>query len=153
MTPTLPIKPALIDDRILIGELVGEKLLAGRRRKLFTTSYFYFRACRAFVLGGSGKLSGPFQRLDAEQRYAAMGRMLRLPESIGLPDSRGLVPLMVEVQGRHPRLNVLNTEAAAAALLLDAELLLTRPTANGQLAEVLDSERINWQFAELPGSG
>jgi hypothetical protein len=60
---------------------------------------------------------------------------------------------MVEVQGRHPRLNVLNTEAAAAALLLDAELLLTRPTANGQLAEVLDSERINWQFAELPGSG
>ncbi len=82
-----------------------------------------------------------------------MGQMLRLPERIGLPDSRDLVPVMVEVQGRHPRLNALNTEAAAAALLLGAELLLTRPTANGQLADVLDSERITWQLADIPGSG
>ena len=76
--------------------------------------------------------------------------MLALPEDIGLPDPRVLVPVMVEVQRRHAQLNVLNTEAVAAALLLKARLVLTAPTAHGQLAAVLSTEPIAWQLVELP---
>ena len=34
--------------------------------------------------------------------------MLTLPEDVGLPDSRQLVPVMVGVDRRHPNLSVLN---------------------------------------------
>ena len=51
--------------------------------------------------------------------------MLALPDDIGLPEPRLIVPVMVDVQRRHPGLNVLNTEAAAAALLLGAKMVLS----------------------------
>jgi hypothetical protein len=57
---------------------------------------------------------------------------------------------MAEVQRRHPILNVLNTEAAAAALLLGAKMLLSPSTANRQLERVLPEEHIPFQTVELP---
>jgi hypothetical protein len=56
---------------------------------------------------------------------------------------------MVDIQRRHPHLNLLNTEAVAAALLLNARLALSAPTAHGQLAEVLEVEGIKWSVVEL----
>jgi hypothetical protein len=50
----------------------------------------------------------------------------------------------------HPRLNVLNTEATAAALLLPARLLLNSASAAGQLGVVLPAENIPFQTVELP---
>jgi hypothetical protein len=76
--------------------------------------------------------------------------MLALPDDVGLPDPRQIVPIMAEVQRRHPSLNVLSTEAAAAALLLDTKMLLSPPTANGQLGRVLPAERIAFQTVDLP---
>ena len=130
--------------------LVGERVPVGRNPELSTTSYFSFRACRAVALGVGGHLSGPFERLEPEYRTAAIEHLLALPEEIGLPDPRQLVPVMVEVHSRHPHLNLLNTEAVAAALLLNARMLLTPPTASGQLAKVLTDEDISFMAVELP---
>jgi hypothetical protein len=102
------------------------------------------------IAGAGGRLSGPFEGLDRERRDAALERMLALPEDIGLPDPRLIVPVMVDVQRRHPHLNVLNTEAAAAALLLDAKMVLGLPTANGQLGPVLSAENIEFDTVDLP---
>jgi hypothetical protein len=112
--------------------------------------YFYFRACRAVVAGVGGHLSGPFEHLDRDRRAAALEQMLTLPDDVGLPDSRQLVPVMVGVHRRHPNLSVLNTEAAAAALMLGAKMVLGPPTASGQLAAVLPIEDITFQMVDLP---
>jgi hypothetical protein len=146
----LPVSPLLIDDRVLVALVAGERLPITRRAQVFTTSYFYFRACRAVVVGLGGHLSGPFKDLDPDRRTAALGQLLTLPDEVGLPDPRGLVPVMVEVQRRHPTLNVLNTEAAAAALMLEASMVLSPPTAAGQLAAVLPLESIASRTVDLP---
>jgi hypothetical protein len=76
--------------------------------------------------------------------------MLALPDDVGLPEPRLIVPVMVKVQRRHPGLNVLNTEAVAAALLLGARMVLSAPTAQGQLQAVLPDEGIAFQTVDLP---
>ncbi|HUF31686.1 MAG TPA: hypothetical protein VMN58_00585 [Acidimicrobiales bacterium] len=140
-------RPALLlDDRLLI-----EELLVGLDRpgELHTTAYWYYRACRAAVVGAGGQLSGPFTDLgDAHQR-AAISSLLVLRDDIGLPDPRSTVPRMAELAERHPRLNLLNLEAAASALVLGATVLLSTQASEGVLPRVLDAERIPWQTAEL----
>lgn len=115
------------------------------RAGLFTTSYWYYRACRAAVVGGSGQLSGPFARLAVDEQAAAIGAMLVLPEDIMLPDPRSLVPAMVTMHQRHPQLNIMNLEAAAAASLLEARVLLSARASEGVLPQVLDAEGLPWK--------
>jgi hypothetical protein len=146
----LPSKAILLDDRVLVALLIGERLPLVRNAARFTTSYFYFRACRAVVAGAGGQLSGPFERLEPERRVAALQRMLALPDDVGLPDPRTLMPEMVHVQQRHPHLNILNTEAVAAAVLLGARMMLTPATLAGQLGAVIPAERIRFQTVDLP---
>jgi hypothetical protein len=146
----LPSKNVLLDDRVLVGLLVGEDLPIANRAVCFTTMYFYFRACRAVVAGVGGHLSGPFERLDPNRRVAALDQMLTLPDDVGLPNPRQLVPVMLNVHRRHPNLGILNAEATAAALMLEAKMVLSRPTANGQLASVLPDEGITFQTVDLP---
>ncbi len=71
--------------------------------------------------------------------------MLRLPEEIGLSWPRHVVPIMVTVAGRHPRLNVLNLEAIAAALWLRATVWLSPEGASGILPDVLSAEDLAWE--------
>mgnify|MGYP000892792517 CR=1 FL=1 len=140
----------LIDDRLLIDEiLVG---LPGRRPTgpLSTTSYWYYRACRASVAGGAGHLSGPFAALPLGQRGDAIHRLLALPDHIDLPEPRQLVPVMAELARRHDRLNLLNLEAVAAASIADATVWLSSPAAAGVLPAVLESEGIRWREVRLP---
>ena len=145
----MPTNSVLIDDRLLVAHLTGERLLTPRSRaRLVTTQYWYFRACRAAVLGAAGALSGPFARLDPAHQADAITAMLRLPEDIGLPEPRSLVPVMVDMADRHPRLNLLNLEAAAWARLLDARVLLSPPAAAGVLPPALDAEGIAWTVHE-----
>jgi hypothetical protein len=146
----LPYRPLLLDDRVLVALLVGERLRITRGAERFTTSYFWFRACRAVVAGAGARLSGPFDRLEPGHRASALQHMLALPDDVGLPEPRLIVPVMVDVQRRHPGLNVLNTEAAAAALLLGAKMVLSPPTARGQLEAVLPIEHIGFQTVDLP---
>jgi len=75
--------------------------------------------------------------------------MMALPDDVGVPDPRLIVPVMVDVQRRYPTLNVLNTEAAAAALLLGAKMLFSPATAGGQLEAVLRTENVPFQTVDL----
>jgi len=74
---------------------------------------------------------------------------LALPADVSLPDPRALVPEMAALHQRHPGLNLLNTEAAAAAVLLDARVLLSPRAAAGILPSVLTAERVAWRTVEI----
>lgn len=140
--------PIILDDRLLIeGLLVGVR--KPRRSALFTTAYWYYRACRAAVLGGGGHLAGPFGALGAPEQEQALLSLLDLREDISLPDPRSTVPLMADLARRHPRLNLINLEAAAAGQSLDATLWLSRESAVGVLTGVLDQEGIEWQVVAI----
>jgi hypothetical protein len=133
----------VLDDRLLIEELlVG---LERRGARLHTTTYWYYRACRAAVAGAGGHLSGPFGDLTEVEQQRAIASMLQLPEDIGLPRPRHLVPIMVGVVGRHPRLNLLNLEAVATAHLLQATIWLSPQGATGMLPDVLGAEDLSWE--------
>ncbi len=136
----------VLDDRLLIEELlVG----LGEQGELHTTTYWYYRACRAAVAGAGGHLSGPLLGLDERRQAAAIRSLLVLPDTIGLPDPRSTVPVMAELSERHPRLNVLNLEAAATGLVLGATMLLSTEATRGVLPEILDAEHISWRTVEI----
>lgn len=141
-----PLPDVVLDDRLLIEELlVG----LGRLGERHTTTYWYYRACRAAVGGAGGHLSGPFLGLDAAHQATAIRSLLALPASIGLPDPRATVPVMAELSERHPRLNLLNLEAVATGLLLDATMLLSNETSLGVLPEILEAENLKWRAVNI----
>ncbi|MGH9092228.1 MAG: hypothetical protein ACRDZR_12765 [Acidimicrobiales bacterium] len=137
----------VLDDRLLIEELLVGLDRPGAR--LHTTASWYYRACRASVAGAGGCLSGPFLDVPAEEQERAIASMLQLPEGIGLPPPRQVVPLMVAVAGRHPALDLLNLEAVATAHWLQAVVWLSPPGAAGILPGVLDAEAVRWQEVRL----
>jgi hypothetical protein len=143
-----PRRRVLVDDRLLI-----EQLLVGGLRVpaagMCTTMYWYYRACRAAVAGAGGHLSGPFERLAADQQRRAILTLLELPEAVALPDPRVVVPMMAQVATRHPHLNLLNVEAVAAARALSARVWLSQQSAAGVLPGVLDSEGIEWRTIDI----
>jgi hypothetical protein len=143
----MPEQRLILDDRLLI-----EELLVGLARggDLHTTAYWYYQACRAAVVGAAGHLSGPFVGLDPSQQAAAIRSLLVLRDGIDLPDPRATVPVMAELSERHPRLNLLNLEAAASARVIEAAVLLSSRAANGILPTVLDAEGISWEIVDLP---
>lgn len=114
---------------------------------MFTTQYWYYRAARAAVAGGSGELSGPFAALPAEDQARAIEALLALPDDVGVSDARSLVPEMVEVSRRYGRLNLLNVEAVAAARVSGARVLLSPKAARGVLPGILEAEEIRWKEA------
>jgi len=135
-----------LDDRLLIEELLVGLDEDGDR---YTTAYWYYRACRAAVVGAGGHLSGPFASLDEPHQSSAIRSLLALREDIDLPDPRSTVPVMAELSERHPRLNLLNLEAAAAGLVLDATVLLSIEASAGVLPGVLDEEGIAWLTVQI----
>jgi len=140
--------PVVVDDRLLIEELlVG--LGDSSDASLHTTSYWYYRACRAAVVGAGGHLSGPFALLDREEQSHAIRSLLDLREDIGLPDPRATVPMMAELSDRHPKLNILNLEAAATGVVLNATVWISVEAAAGVLPNVLDDEGVAWRTVEL----
>ena len=137
----------LIDDRLLVEELtVG---LGFEGVAFATSTYWYFRACRAGMLGAGGHLSGPFERIGRQRQERAIEQLLRLPDDIALPEPRAMVATMVGVARRHPRLNLLNLDAAAAAVELADVVWLSRQAGEGVLPGVLDDEGISWRVHEI----
>lgn len=139
----------LLDDRLLIEELLVGVAKGRRRPQLFTTSYWYYRACRAAVAGAGGHLSGPFEQLAAPEQERAILSLLELREDIGLPDPRATVPAMADTSRRHAQLNLLNLEAVAVAGLLQATVWLSAPAASGVLPGVLEAEALRWNVVAL----
>lgn len=140
----------LLDDRLLVEELLVGLDRGRRRPALFTTSYWYYRACRAAVVGAGGHLSGPFGRLGTEEQERAILSLLELREDIGLPDPRQTVPIMAELASRHTHLNLLNVEAAASAIVLGSEVWLSAEASKGVLPAVLEAEGTSWKIVSLP---
>jgi hypothetical protein len=133
----------VLDDRLLIEELlVG---IDRRGEAIHTTTYWYYRACRAAVSGAAGYLSGPFRNVPQSQQQRAISSMLQLPANVGLPEARQTIPRMVDVATRHPQLNLLNLEAVAAASVLEAAIWLSPAGAAGVLSNVLNLEGIPWE--------
>ncbi len=139
----------LLDDRLLIEELLVGLRRARRRVELHTTSYWYYRACRAAAAGAGGHLSGPFEQLAVAEQQRAILSLLELRDDIGLPDPRVTVPLMVDVAARYPRLNLLNLEAVAFARALSGSIWLSAASSAGVLPAVLDREGITWETMEV----
>lgn len=96
------------------------------------------------MAGAGGHLSGPFQQLDADEQERAILTLLELRDDIALPDPRATVPVMAQIASRHPRLNLLNLEAVAAAQVLSATVWLSEPSAAGVLPAVLEAEDVAW---------
>ena len=145
----MPTEVVVLDDRLLIEELLVGLQRGRRRPSVYTTSYWYYRACRAAVAGAGGHLSGPFEQLAAPEQERAILSLLELREDIGLPDPRVTVPAMADISRRHAQLNLLNLEAVAAARLLSATVWLSAPAAAGVLPAVLDAEGVRWQSVTL----
>jgi hypothetical protein len=139
----------LLDDRLLIEELLVGLAWRRRRPDVYTTSYWYYRACRAAVAGAGGQLSGPFQQLEADQQERAILSLLELREDIGLPDPRQTVPAMAELSRTQPQLNLLNLEAVASAVVLGAEVRLSPATSAGVLPAVLGAAGVSWKTVAL----
>lgn len=136
----------VLDDRLLIEELlVG---LRPGRSEFHTTSYWYYRACRAAVAGAGGHLSGPFEQLAAARQQQAILSLLELRDAIALPEPRRTVPAMAKLAIRYPRLNLLNLEAVAVGQLLAAVMWLSTATAAGVLPGVLDAEGVAWRTVD-----
>jgi hypothetical protein len=133
--------------------LLIEELLVGlpkaRRVVLHTTFYWYYRACRAAVLGAGGHLSGPFQELEQDDQERAILSLLELRDEIALPDPRPTVPRMTQIAKRHPRLNLLNLEAVAVGQMLGGTVWLSVEAAGGVLPAVLDQEHVAWQAVTI----
>ena len=136
----------ILDDRLLIEDLSVGLDEDGDR---CTTTYWYYRACRAAVVGAGGHLSDPFASLHEPRQSSAIRSRLALREDVGLPDPRSTVPVMAELSERHPRLNLLNLEAVAAGLVLNATVLLSIEASAGVLPEVLDDEGIAWLTVQI----
>jgi hypothetical protein len=141
----------LLDDRLLIEELLIGLQWGRRRPEVYTSTYWYYRACRAAVAGAGGHLAGPFEQLAVPEQERAILSLLELRDDVGLPDPRVTVPAMAELSRRHPRLNVLNVEAAASALVLGAEVWLSPAASAGVLPRVLESENVCWSTIETIG--
>ncbi len=118
--------------------------------ELHTTTSWYYRACRAAVLGAGGHLFGPFAQLGASEQEQAILSLLELREDVSLPDPRLTVPAMARLAGRHPTLNWLNLEALAVGRLFAAVLWLSSGSAGGILPGVLDSEGVAWRMVSIP---
>jgi hypothetical protein len=139
----------VLDDRLLIEELLVGLPDAGSDVSLHTTTYWYYRACRAAVAGAGGHLSGPFRELSSDEQGRAVLSLLDLRADIALPDPRSTVPAMVDVAGRHPRLNLLNLEAVAVARLLSGTIWLSEAAAKGILPAVLAAEGVGWRTVPI----
>ena len=140
---TTPVE--LIDDRLLVEHLLSDRHVPNVQ--IATTPLWYFRACRAAVLGAGGQLSGPFIELNDERQGAAITRLLELDDDIDLAAPRDTVPVMAQLAQRHPQLNLLNLEAVASALVLKATVVLSVKGAAGVLPSVLDSEGVPWRVS------
>lgn len=134
----------LVDDQYLSAVLrtgrPPEQLDLGDT--FYTTGCWYVRLCQAVLGAGgrSGTLSAPFAQLPVEQAHQAMTALLELPGEIGLLSLRELGPVIGGLRRRH-QLNALGMEALAAAVALDACVLLSVPSL--RLEEALAAEGRN----------
>jgi len=131
----------LVDDQLL-SRVLRRDALPDRldwTQPIFTTGYWYVRLCQA-VLGAAtrpGVLSTPFMALTDARRDQALATLTELPDEIGLLSLRTLGPTIGRLRLDH-QLNILSLEALAAAIHLQATVVLS--TRSPRLEEALAAE-------------
>ena len=90
-----------------------------------------------------GVLSGPFADLPAGLHDQAVSAVLELPDDIALISLRELAPDIGRLRLQHS-LDILATEALAAAIRLDAEVFLSAPSPHLQSA--LEDEQRSYRL-------
>lgn len=116
----------VLDEHLLLDVLAGVVSPAVRDEigddVLYTTGCWYYRLSRAVLASsGAGSLSGRFATLGSAGRDVALESLRHLPATIGLLSSRTIVPVMAALRVRRPA-NMLNAEALAVALVVDANI-------------------------------
>jgi hypothetical protein len=110
--------------------------------QIATTGLWYVRLCQALLARDQrGALSTPFEDLDVEQRRIALLRVLELPAEISVPSLRRLGPLIGDLRRRHA-VNLLASEALAAAVHLDATVLLSTTSPPLEAALTTEGRRV-----------
>jgi hypothetical protein len=138
------VSSALIDDQVLGAVLRGRTPRGLRRFDLATTGCWYVRLCQAvLVTAGRGPLSAPFADLPGALRERAVAAVLELPEEIALLSLRELAPDIGRLRRRHA-LNILGSEVLAAAVRLEAEVVLATPSP--RLQSALDNEHCSYRL-------
>lgn len=132
----------LVDDQVLAAHLRGQPVLPASDGSVFTTGHWYVRLCLAVSRLVGGRLSGPFAALPQPQRNAAVSAVLHFPPDIGLLSLRQLGPRIGELAVRHQPMNILTREALAAAIELDATLILGEGNENAALLAGLETEQL-----------
>lgn len=117
----------LVDDQEL-SRLLRAGAYNQPANPVFTTGLWYVRLGQALFGAQSktGKLSGPFASLPVPLQEQALRSVFALPDEVGLVSLRDLAPRIGQLRGRH-RLNLLGAEVLAAAIELDAEVVLSSP--------------------------
>lgn len=130
----------LLDDGHLAAYLRTHRRPSGVRRadEIYTTGYWYVRLCQA-VLGVArrGALSAPFDRLSPDRYASVLETIVELPADVGLLSLRDLAPTIGRLRLDHD-LNVLGSEALAAATTLQSHVLLS--AASPRLEAALTTE-------------
>lgn len=119
----------LVDDALLFAILAGtadvDLQSALEEGELFTTGSWYWRLSRALHDPASaGVLSRAMDGLTTLQQTRVVASVERLPDEVGLLGLRELVPVMTALNVRR-RLNLLTAEAVAAAVVLEATIVVT----------------------------
>jgi|SRR5882757_7323691 len=136
----------LVDDQVLAAHLRNRPVLprAAAGEDLFTTGLWYVRLCLAVSRRvGGGRLSGPFAVLPEAQRQSAISAVLTLPPEIGLLSLRELGPRIGQLSQQHEPMNILTREALAAAVALDATVVLAAGNENPSLLTALELEQLS----------
>lgn len=138
----------LVDDQVLASLLRGD-IPPNSASSVFTTGCWYVRLCRAAMNASEreGVLSGPFAAQPQTIRRRSVSRLMELPDDIGLISLRTLGPLMGELRQRH-RLNLLSSEAVAAAVHLQADVVLA--SNSPQLEAALRAENLHVEVLGPP---
>ena len=120
----------IVDDHLLamtIARAAPEDILtAVRNGELFTTVSWYYRLGRAALNPDThGALSRQLEEMSPAHQAVVFNAIDVLPVDIGLISLRHLVPVMSELDSSGFRLNVLAAEAAAAALVTHARIVVS----------------------------
>jgi hypothetical protein len=115
------VSPAIIDDQLVLALILGDLVPADG--ELVTTYTWWWRLGTAIRRRRGGSLSGPTLRLSDVERAALVDTVDALPTRIRVPDPRALYPVAADIASEHG-LNLLSAEATAAAVVLDAEIVV-----------------------------
>lgn len=140
----------IVDDALLLAiiaerqDLPIESLLAQvAQGEVFTTGSWYWRFTRAVSGSGQGVLSRQVSALRDEERLLVLSALSSLPSEIGLLSLRRLVP----VAALGGQLNLLTAEAIAAAVVLQAEIVVT--TDSPLLAQAAEAAGVGVRIVSL----